>query len=93
MFNATELFVILNSYDILTTRFGLVVVLLIVNVSQIIWLSGQIFGISKPALDFVRDGYDGYFASQMKMLKKCNFLTTPPLEKSLVQEILHLGNL
>ena len=39
---------------ILTTRFCLV--LLIVNVSQINWLSCQIFGISKQALDFVRDG-------------------------------------
>ena len=41
------------SIYILTTRFSLV--LLIVNVSQINWLSCQIFGISKQALDFVRD--------------------------------------
>ena len=39
---------------ILTTRFCLV--LLIVNVSQINWLSCQLFGISKQALDFVRNG-------------------------------------
>ena len=39
---------------ILTAMFCLV--LLIVNVSQINWLSCQIFGISKQALDFVRDG-------------------------------------
>ena len=72
---------------ILTTRCCLV--LLIVNVSQINWLSFQIFGISKQALDFVRDGK--FFVSQMK--QKCNFLTTPPLEKGLVKEIIHLGNL
>ena len=39
---------------ILTTRFCLVI--LIVNVSQINWLSCQIFGISKQTVDFVRDG-------------------------------------
>ena len=39
---------------ILTTRFCLV--LLIVNFSQINWLSCQICGISKQALYFERDG-------------------------------------
>ena len=75
---------------ILTTRFCLV--LLIVNVSQMNWLSCQMFGISMQALDFVRDGEN--FVSQMKILKKkCHFLTTTRLENGLVQEILHLGNL
>ena len=61
MFNATEweidilhlLLVILFAICILTTRSSQV--LLIVNVSQKNWLSCQIFGISKQALDFVRD--------------------------------------
>ena len=74
---------------ILTTRFCLV--LLIVNVSQINWISCQIFRISKQALDFVRDGE--ILRPRWKIWKKCQFLTTPPLENGLVQEILHLGNL
>ena len=52
---------------ILTTRFCLV--LLIVNVSQINWLSCQIFGISKQALDFVK-----FCIPDENFEKKCNFL-------------------
>ena len=74
---------------ILTARFCLV--LLIANVSQINWLSCQMFGISMQARDFVRDGE--ILSPRCKFWKKCHFLTTPPLENGLVQEILHLGNL
>ena len=68
-------------------------ILLIVNVSQLNWLSCQIFGISKQALDFVRDGEILRPRWKFGEKKKCHFLTTPPLENGLVQEILHLGNL
>ena len=60
MLNATEweidILQLTSRYSIIiTTRFSLV--LLIVNTcnSQIYWLSCQIFGISKQALEFVRD--------------------------------------
>ena len=54
-----------DKYLALTSRYSIAIyiltrifclVLLIVNVSQVNWLSCQIFGISKQALDFVRDG-------------------------------------
>ena len=62
MFNAMHrvgdrYFALTSCYSIaiyILTRFCLV--LLIVNVSQINWLSCQTFGISKQVLDFVRDG-------------------------------------
>ena len=76
---------------ILTTRFCLV--LLIVNDSQINGLSCQIFGISKQAQDFERDGKILHPRWKKFWREKCHFLTTPPLENGLVQEILHLGNL
>ena len=98
MFNATEseidiIFALTYRYSIsiyiLTTIFCLVLV--IVNDSQINWHYCQIFGISKQALDFVRDGKNLW--PRWKLVeKKCHFLTTPPLENGLVQEILHLGN-
>ena len=69
-------------------------VLLIANVSQIDWLCFQIFGISKQALDFVRDGT--ILRPIWKFSKTCNFLTTIiPLEIWFgpLQDLLHLGNL
>ena len=66
-------------------------VVLIVDVSQINWLSCQIFGMSKQALGFVRDGKISH--PGWKFSKKCNFLTTLPLENGLVQDLLCLKNL
>ena len=76
---------------ILTTRFCLV--LLIVNVSQMNWFSCQILGISKQALYFVRDGKIKFCVPDEHFEKKCHFLTTPPLENGLVQQIMLIGNL
>ena len=67
-------------------------VLLIVIVSQINWLYCHIFGIAKQALDFVRD--EKSLCPRWKFSKKINtFVTTPPLENSLVHGLLCLGNL
>ena len=88
MFNATDFsfFYCLLDFDSNISC----LVLLIVNVSQIYWLSCQIFGISKQALDFVRDGKN--VVSQMKILKKVSFFDNIPLLK-MVQEVQHFGNL
>ena len=53
-----------------------VLVLLIVNVSQIYWLSCQIFGISKQALDFVRDGK--ILLPRWTFWQKCNLFDNTP---------------
>ena len=63
-------------------------VLLIVNVSQINWLSCQIFGISKQAQHFVRDGKTA--CPRWKVSEKCNLFNTPPHENGLVQDLLRL---
>ena len=72
---------------ILTTRFCLV--LLIVKSDKLAFLT-DIWNF-KASSRFCKRWEN--FASQMKILKKGHFLTTPPLKNGLVQEILHLGNL
>ena len=74
---------------ILTTWSCLVV--LIANVSQINWLACQILGISKQALDFVRDGKS--LRPRWKFSNQNIFLTTPSLENGLVQDLLRLKSL
>ena len=87
-------FALISRYSIaiyiLTTRFCLVH--LIVNDSQINWLSCQILAFqSKLYIDFCKRWE--FLRPRCKFWQKCHFLTTPPLENGLVQEILHLGNL
>ena len=96
MINATEwdilrwLLVILLLFIIILTTWSCLVVL-IANVSQINWLSCQILGISKQALDFVRDGKS--LRPRWKFSNQNIFLTTPPLENGLVQDLLRLKSL
>ena len=76
---------------ILTTRCCLV--LLIVNVSQINWLSCQIFGISKQALYFVRDGKILRPRWKLKAKVYLFFYNTPSRKWFGPTKNLHLGYL
>ena len=77
MFNATEWDIFFcfsyNNNMILSS------ILLIVNVSQMDWRCCQILGMSKQALNFVRDGKTLCF--QMKIQRKLSFFLTRPLLK------------